>query len=186
VARPGVPLTLSIQLQNMTGRSCTPLAGAYVDVWHCDATGQYSDEPAFDPDGGEGMVTTTGQTFLRGYQISSDRGQVQFTTIYPGWYPGRTVHIHVRVRTYAGSSVLTDFVAQIFFDDAISNVVLSQPLYNRRRFSRDTTNSDDMVYLDADNPRRMLATVTPNDSGYAAAITIGLSAQMAAWTRNRA
>jgi protocatechuate 3,4-dioxygenase beta subunit len=93
----GVLLNLTISLQEVSGSSCGPLAGARVDIWHCDASGTYSDEA---------VQQSTGRNFLRGYQVSDDNGSAQFTTIYPGWYSGRAVHIHVRVRTYLGSSLL--------------------------------------------------------------------------------
>lgn len=121
-------------------------------------------------------MTTTGQRFLRGYQITNDLGQVQFTTIYPGWYLGRTIHIHVRVRTYSGSTVLSNFVTQIFFDDAITDTVLSQSSYSRTG-SRDTTNKNDSVYNTA-NKERMLATVAGDvTNGYSATLTVGSSFQ---------
>lgn len=173
VARAGVPLTLTINVVNESGSTCTPLAGAYVDVWHCDAIGIYSDEPAYSPGGGTGTVVTKGQKFLRGYQITDDSGQVQFTTIYPGWYSGRTIHIHVRVRTYSGSTLLDTFTSQVFFDDTISNEVMALAPYSNRTTRRDTSNTNDMVYTGASNPSRMLATLTQSGSGYASSITIG-------------
>src|SRR5712692_7569753 len=91
VARPGVPLDLTINITNQSGSGCTPLAGSLVDIWQCDATGLYSDEPAYNPGGGVGTVVTSGQKFLRGYQIADDNGEVRFTTVYPGWYGGRTI-----------------------------------------------------------------------------------------------
>src|SRR3954447_211313 len=106
VARTGIPLALTIKVQNLSSSGCAPLSGAYVDIWHCDAKGIYSDESSYNPGGGTGTVVTTGQKFLRGYQITDDNGRVQFTTIYPGWYSGRTIHIHIRVRTYSGTTVL--------------------------------------------------------------------------------
>ena len=170
-----MPLTLTILVQNLTSGGCSALAGAYVDVWHCDAKGIYSDEASYNPGGGTGVVTTTGQKFLRGYQIADANGQVQFTTIYPGWYSGRTIHVHVRVRTYSGATVLGNFVSQIFFDDSISNIVLAQAAYSRST-ARDTVNSNDMVYNVA-NQTRMLASVTGSvgGAGYAATITMGVS-----------
>ena len=174
IARAGVPLTLTITVQNLSSSSCSPLAGAYVDIWHCDAKGIYSDEPTYNPGGGTGNVNTSGQKFLRGYQITDVNGQVQFTTIYPGWYSGRTIHIHVRVRTYSGTTVLGNFVSQIFFDESINNTVMAQSVYSRTT-ARDTTNANDMVYQIA-NKERMLATTTGSvDAGYAAAITMGVS-----------
>jgi uncharacterized protein (TIGR03437 family) len=175
VARQGVLLALTITVQNESGTTCTPLAGAYVDIWHCDAIGIYSDEPAYNPGGGDGTVVTTGQKFLRGYQISDDNGQVQFTTIYPGWYAGRTIHIHVRVQTYSGSTVLGEFVTQLFFDDTVTNTILTQAPYNTRTSARDTANANDNVYTTAANPGRMLVTLAQTSTGYAAAITLGVT-----------
>lgn len=175
VARPGLPLALSISIQNSSGSSCVPLVGALVDIWHCDAIGIYSDEPAYNPGGGTGTVITSGQKFLRGYQITDDAGQVQFSTIYPGWYSGRTIHIHVRVRTLSGSTVPGNFVTQLFFDEAVNNEVLAQAPYSNRTSSRDTTNARDNVYSPATNASRMLLTLTRNSSGYAGAIMIATS-----------
>jgi uncharacterized protein (TIGR03437 family) len=178
-AREGAPLALTINVQNLGSGSCTPLVGAYVDIWHCDAKGIYSDEPTYNPGGGTGNVNTSGQKFLRGYQITNENGSVTFTTIYPGWYTGRTVHIHIRVRTYSGATVLSNFVSQIFFDEAINNAVLATPAYSRTG-SRGTTNANDNIYR-VTNQTRMLATTTGDiSSGYAANITMGAGFQVAA------
>jgi uncharacterized protein (TIGR03437 family) len=174
VARSGIPLTLGITVQNLSSGSCAPLVGAYVDIWHCDAKGIYSDESTYNPGGGTGSVNTSGQKFLRGYQITDAGGQVTFTTIYPGWYSGRTIHIHFRVRTYSGATVLGNFVSQIFFDDATNNTVLTQTAYSRTT-ARDTTNTNDMVYRVA-NQERMLATASGDvTSGYTASIITGVT-----------
>ena len=86
-----MPLTLTVALSQVAASgACTPLANALVDMWHCDALGVYSDVSS---------QNTLGQRFLRGYQVSDANGQVQFLTIYPGWYAGRAVHIHFKVRT---------------------------------------------------------------------------------------
>jgi protocatechuate 3,4-dioxygenase beta subunit len=85
----GVPLTLKLIVLDQDG-GCAPVAGAQVDIWHANHSGQYSDEAANG---------TSGQTYLRGYQITDDQGAVTFTTIYPGWYRGRAVHIHSSSRT---------------------------------------------------------------------------------------
>jgi len=171
----GITLTLAITVIN-SNSNCGALAGAYLDIWQCGATGIYSDEPTYNPGGGTGNVTTTGEKFLRGYQITDSNGQVRFTTIYPGWYSGRTIHIHVRIRTYSGSSTLTNYTTQIFFDDSINDIVLTNAAYARST-PRDTTNATDSVYTTAgpDNTT-MLATVTQTSSGYAAALTIDLAA----------
>ena len=130
--RPGVPLTLRLNVLRADA-GCAPAAGVQVDVWHCDAGGLYSDEAANN---------TVGKKFLRGYQITDGNGAAQFTTIYPGWYSGRTIHIHFRIRTANGS---TNFTSQLFFDDTISNQVLAQAPYNTRG-TRDTTNGNDSIY----------------------------------------
>lgn len=179
-ARAGVPLTMVINVQNLSSGSCTPLAGAYVDIWHCDAKGIYSGvTQAYNPGGGTGSVATGGLTFLRGYQITDENGQVRFTTIFPGWYTSRTIHIHVRVRTYNGSTILSNFVSQIFFDETINNTVLADSQYSRTS-ARDTTNSNDNVYS-VTNKERMLSTVTGTVStGLTATITMGASFQVPA------
>ncbi|MEZ5399949.1 MAG: hypothetical protein R2729_09775 [Bryobacteraceae bacterium] len=176
--REGLPLTMVINLQNLSSGSCTPLAGAFVDIWHCDAKGVYSDvSQAYNPGGGTGTVNTAGQKFLRGYQIADASGQVSFTTIYPGWYTGRTIHIHVRVRTYDGTRILTNFVSQIFFDEEVNNLVLGQTLYSRTS-SRDTTNARDNIY--GNNTRLLAATAGSASEGYTATITLGATFNTAA------
>lgn len=107
--RPGTPLTLRLQVVTP---ACRPIAGARVDVWHCDAVGLYS-----------GVISPLGDqrqaTFLRGTQMTDGRGVATFDTIYPGWYPGRTPHIHYKVFPGAGA-VLT---GQLFFPDSASRQV---------------------------------------------------------------
>ena len=85
----GAPLDLVLAVSALRAGGCAPLAGAHVDIWHCVATGVYSgvEDPGYK---------TVGQTFLRGYQLTDDAGEVRFRTIYPGWYPGRAVHIHFK------------------------------------------------------------------------------------------
>ncbi|MCB1018398.1 MAG: hypothetical protein KDC27_00650 [Acidobacteria bacterium] len=178
VVRDGIPLTLKINVQNLaTSGSCSALTGAYVDIWHCDAKGIYSDESTYNPGGGTGNVNTSGQTFLRGYQITDANGSVTFTTIYPGWYSGRTIHIHIRVRTYNGQTVLSNFVSQIFFDETTNNTVLATSAYSRTS-SRDTTNARDNIY--GNNTNLLAASSGDPASGYTSEITFGRSFQVAA------
>lgn len=162
--RPGTPLTLTFTVAGV-GSSCTALAGAQVDVWHCDALGSYSDVSA---------ESTTGRKFLRGYQVTDSTGRVTFTTVYPGWYRGRAVHIHFKVRTFSGSQKTFEFTSQIFFDDAVSDEVYRQSPYSSRG-ARDTRNAADMVYTSNDNSgASLLASVAKSGSGYAASFGIGL------------
>ena len=136
----GFPLVLNVTVSQLLDGAAAPLPGAYVDVWHCNAAGVYSDTAA---------QNTVGRKFLRGYQVSDAKGFVQYLTVYPGWYSGRTVHIHARVRLFTGDQVTTNFATQFFFDDSITDQVFQTAPYNQRRV-RDTLNAADSIYTTAD------------------------------------
>ena len=136
----GLPLALSFNVLALSAEGCVPLPGAMVDIWQCDARGIYSG--VRDPN-----ANTVGLQFLRGYQETDAAGVAQFTTIYPGWYRGRTVHIHFKIRTTAPSGDAYEFTSQLFFDDALSDRVLAQPPYAGRGV-RDTTNARDGIFRD--------------------------------------
>jgi protocatechuate 3,4-dioxygenase beta subunit len=119
----GAPLHLAIVVSRIgDGAACTPIAGVRVDLWQCDAAGVYSGvrDPSFD---------TTGQQFLRGYQVTDATGTVRFTTIYPGWYRGRTVHTHFKVRTDPSAARGYEFTSQLYFDDALTDRVHAREPY---------------------------------------------------------
>ena len=156
----GTPLSLQINVYQSSAAGCSPLPNAMVDIWHCDAAGLYSDEAANG---------TVGQKFLRGFQMTDSNGSVTFSTIYPGWYSGRAVHIHVRVRTFSGNTVNGNFVSQFFFNDTVTDSVFTAAPYSTRR-ARDTRNANDMVYTGAAHPDRSLLTLAASGSGYAASI----------------
>lgn len=132
----GVALTVRLQVVDAT---CRPLAGARVDIWHCDAQGAYSGYPG-QGDGRD--VDTSGQTFLRGWQKTDASGIVTFATIYPGWYRGRTTHIHFKVFP-DDNSVMT---GQLFFPDSLSEQIFTAVApYNDRPGKRDTSNASDGI-----------------------------------------
>ena len=158
--KPGVPLRLNINVYRADD-GCAPASGVQVDVWHCDAGCLYSDETANN---------TVGKKFLRGYQVTDDTGAVQFTTIYPGWYSSRTIHIHFRVRTFNGSTTTYNFASQLFFDDTTSNQVLGQSPYNTRG-ARDTTNATDTIYTSA----TLLTLTTDGSGGYVGTFDVALN-----------
>ncbi|MBS1890267.1 MAG: intradiol ring-cleavage dioxygenase [Actinobacteria bacterium] len=162
----GVPLTLDLYVYRADD-SCEPEPGAVVDIWHCNASGLYSDEAANG---------TSGETWLRGYQETDSNGHVRFTTIYPGWYMGRTVHIHVRVRTFSGSATTYDFTTQIFFAEEDSAAVFATSPYSSRS-GRDTTNEEDMIYQqEARAGNVLMPTLAGSPSaGYSGTVGIGLS-----------
>ena len=159
-----LPLTLEINLVSTTSAGCLPLSNVQVDVWHCDALGNYSD-----------VQSQVGQTYLRGYQVSDAAGQVTFKTIYPGWYQGRTVHIHVKARYYDASGNKTyEFTTQFFFDDGTTDTVFAAAPYNTRG-TRDTRNAADSIY--GNNTSLLLALSSPADGsrGYVGTMTLGLA-----------
>jgi len=166
VARPGVPLALTFTVARVGSGGCTALSGAQVDVWHCDAGGVYSDVAANN---------SAGKKFLRGYQMTDSSGAAKFTTIYPGWYQGRAVHVHFKIRTFSGSSKTFEFTSQIFFDDTVTDAVFKVAPYSSRG-TRDTRNQNDMVYTSNNNSGAMLlAALTPTSAGYAAAFAVGVN-----------
>jgi protocatechuate 3,4-dioxygenase beta subunit len=166
VARPGTPLALTFTIARVGSGGCTALSGAQLDVWHCDAGGVYSDVAANN---------SAGKKFLRGYQVTDASGVAKFTTIYPGWYQGRAVHIHFKIRTFAGSSKTFEFTSQIFFDDTVTDAVFKAAPYSSRG-TRDTRNQNDMVYTSNNNSGAMLlAALTPTSAGYAAAFAVGVN-----------
>ena len=159
----GVPLYLKFAVSRTEGSGCLPLAGAQVDVWHCDAEGLYSDTDDFQED-------TRGYRFLRGYQITDRNGAASFTTIYPGWYPGRTVHIHFKVRVGKGPGG-KEFTSQIYFDDALTDVVHAQLPYAKRG-PRKVRNNRDVVSLIGGS--KLLLPLTEQKKGYAGTFEVSL------------
>ena len=130
----GTPLVVALGL--VEAGSCAPIAGALVDIWHTDAYGRYS---GFRGQGSHG-ADTTGETFLRGTQVTDTDRRVKFETIYPGWYPGRTAHIHFRAYTEEGSLVSS----QLYFPDEVTDVVYAGDPYSLRG-DRGTRNGNDGV-----------------------------------------
>ena len=156
--KPGIQLDLGITVVN-TANSCAALSGVNVEIWQCDATGNYSQ-----------YGSEQAKTYLRGIQTTDASGQVKFTTVYPGWYQGRATHIHVEV-TRNGQSLK---VSQIAFPDAVNAEVYGSGVYASRG-TNPTTNMRDGIFADSLNSE--LASITGNpSSGYAATFTIGLAA----------
>jgi len=168
----GTPLHLKITVVDATG--CAPIKDAAIDVWHCDASGVYSgfsQASAGGPGGGSGrdpQSSTDNLTFLRGMQMTDADGVAEFQTIYPGWYPGRAVHIHMKV--HVGGSVV--HTGQLFFDDSLTDQVYEKSPY-RERGMRDVRNGGDDIYRSAGSASAVVA-MTPNGGGYTGAITVGV------------
>lgn len=151
----GSLLELTFNVSRLGPDGCAALAGAQVDIWHCDAFGVYSD-----------VQNAVGKKFLRGFQLTDSTGSAKFATIYPGWYPGRAVHIHFKIR-FEGY----DFTSQLFFDDVLTDrVYLEEPYIQRGE--RITRNENDNIYRNGGS--QLVLNVLPAASGYAAVFDIGL------------
>ncbi len=153
----GTVLTLTIKVVNANA-SCAPVTGASVEIWQCDATGNYSSHGS-----------QTGQTYLRGIQTTNAGGEVTFTTIYPGWYQGRATHIHAEV-TVGGRSVKA---TQIAFPESINNAVHASGVYASRG-SNPTSNLQDGIFADSLSAELVTPVGAPA-FGYSAAFQIGIA-----------
>ena len=161
----GLPLTLALRVVDARD-DCPPVTGAHIDIWHCNASGIYSDEPA------EGTV---GLTFLRGCQLSDDDGTVRFTTIFPGWYAGRAVHIHLKIRLFDGDTKTFEFTSQLFFDQKLVDEVLTTHDPYRTRGKPEVANADDALYDDAEGWKLTVPISFERRDGCSGSLTIGLS-----------
>lgn len=160
----GVPLTLSVTVLDAKN-GCAAMAGVQVDIWHCNSKGVYSDEAS---------ESTTGQQWLRGYQVTDANGKVTFTTIVPGWYSGRTKHIHLRLRsTYSEVAGLSDGTntTQLFFTQSVDDDI-DVNIYEEGRNA--TTNASDRVFTEQTQGANVLALSGDSSTGYVAAVSIFL------------
>lgn len=161
--RAGIPLVINIEVVNVNN-NCAPLPGVLVDIWHCDAKGNYS-EYSGQLDG-----DFTGENFLRGRQTTDANGIASFISIYPGWYPGRAPHLHLEVKNSSGSSLL---ITQVAFPENISNTVYATTGYNG---SFDTSNSDDGEFGRSLNRNMATAVTGDTTNGYTLTETIKVGA----------
>ena len=161
--KPGITLGLNFTVVDAT--SCQPIPNAIVDIWHADATGLYS---AFERQGDDQSVDTSSESFLRGEQTTDANGLVTFNSIYPGWYPGRTTHIHLKVIIDNTAAVTT----QLFFPDSVSNTVYKTAQYLTRG-EKDTSNGQDSFGGNVDS---LLMSVVLQGSSVVASHKIGIRA----------
>ena len=155
--RPGTRLDLATSVVDVS--TCKPIKAAVVDIWHCDAGGTYS---------GFAQEGTEGDTFMRGIQRTTKNGIATFTTVYPGWYSGRTVHIHVQVSL--GGNVL--HTGQLFFPEPLTDAVYRRAPYNKRP-NRDTRNATDSIFRNGGSKSMLKPAKSGN--GYVGRITMGIS-----------
>jgi len=164
--KPGVPLDLVLRVLEASA-SCAPISRAAVDVWQCDALGIYSgyEGAAIAP---RHVEPVDDKRFLRGTLLSDAGGAVRFRTIYPGWYSGRTPHVHLKVRVGAKAAT-----TQLYFPDEVTNAVYARAPYNRHP-NRDTTNATDRFLGQVVDKSLVMWTITRDGDGYVAAATIAL------------
>lgn len=184
--RAGVPLRLRTRVVHAT--ECTPIENAAVDIWHCDAHGYYSGFAGLDPDGdGEARDQSTATTFMRGVQLTDGEGVAGFDTVYPGWYVGRALHIHVKVlvggavegETYDGGHIA--HTGQLYFPEETTDEVAGIEPYASRTVDR-TRQEDDFIFLDGGEDS--IVELTPLNEGsvgdgYVAEIVLGVDPEAA-------
>ena len=176
----GIPLHLVLHVydvneidRNGTG-SCTPLEDAKVDIWHSNSQGVYS---GVRDDG------TAGNDFLRGYQMTDNNGTVEFTTVYPGWYEGRAIHIHIKVRDYNGSNETLEWISQFYLNNSINELVHTQLPYSSHG-PVPMTNEEDFIYtgpstdglIQNNTGQHLMLNVKEDDQGYVGTFNVGLNA----------
>jgi protocatechuate 3,4-dioxygenase beta subunit len=154
--RPGTPLRLQLTVAEAT--RCMPIPGAVVEIWHSDAQGAYS---------GFGEAASN-RTFLRGAQVANANGVATFDTIYPGWYPGRATHIHMKAHQSKGASQV--HTGQMFFDEAVNDAVYGGGAYART--GRRTLNAQDGIFRGGG--AQSMVTLTPSGDGYVGTMVIGI------------
>ena len=171
--KPGLPLVVAFTVVN--ARTCRPIKGADVEIWHCDATGNYSgfDSGSGGGPGGGGRPQTSTR-YLRGHQRSNAGGVATFLTVFPGWYPGRTPHIHMKV--HVGSADRVVHTGQVFFNGATTAAVYRQAPYSSHG-QPDTPHARDTIYAQAGGSRAVvrLSRRPRGARGYRGRIVIGVA-----------
>jgi len=161
----GIPLALTIYVYDAKN-SCAALQSVQVDIWHCNSNGVYSAEES---------ESTTGQSWLRGYQITDATGKVQFTTIIPGWYEGRTTHIHLRLRsTYDDTDDSGTNTMQLFFDQTLVDTIDTTIAPYSSEGKNSTTNASDRVYSQQEDGTTLMSLTGNTTDGYSASFNVYL------------
>jgi len=176
----GTPLHLVFHVYSVPGNNtigennCTPINGAKVDVWHANSQGKYS---------GVQQAGTFGLTYLRGYQLTDENGTVTFDTVYPGWYEGSAIHIHLKVRDSEGPGKNLEWTSQLYLNNSENEQVHSQPPYSNHG-PVPMTNEEDFIYrgpssdglIKNNTGNHLMLNLTKADFGYNGTFTIGLNA----------
>ena len=171
----GVPLILQINVYDVNdGGNCIPLKNARVDIWHANSQGLYSDIM---------QIGTLGKKYLRGYQVTDENGAVSFTTVYPGWYEGRAIHIHIKVRTFDGQEKTFEWTSQLYIADSVSAEVHEQSPY-KNHGQPDIKNMGDGIYAGASTDglvqsstgKHLMLSVVKKGQDYVGSFNVGVEA----------
>ena len=161
----GISIQLIFHVLRVVQDQCTPLSGVKVDLWQCDLNGHYS---GFRNRGDD----LCKENFLRGYPLTYSEGVAQFTTIFPGWYSGRTAHIHLKLSMEVHHGKGYEFSTQLYFDDALTDHFYSSPPYDWLP-ERQVRNSNDRI-LRRRGGQQLMLDVSPAETGSSATFPIGL------------
>lgn len=169
----GVLLRLVIHVYGVNDGTCVPLKGAKLDIWHANSQGIYS---------GVKDMGTVENNFLRGYQETDNNGTVEFTTIYPGWYEGRAIHIHDKVRIFNGQEKALEWTAQLYLNNSINEQVHEQTPYNSHGPVQ-TSNEEDMIYtgssadglIEQNSGEQLMVNLTKKGSSYLGTFNVVLN-----------
>ncbi|MEP7325976.1 MAG: intradiol ring-cleavage dioxygenase, partial [Gemmatimonadota bacterium] len=165
----GIPLDLTFRVGRSDGMSCAPFPGVLVDVWQCDALGVYSGVKDIS-----GKFDTTGKQFLRGHQRTDARGVATFRTIMPGWYEGRAVHIHFKLRVDPQANRGKEFTSQVYFDDKLLDQLAAKAPYATNRQTR-SANRQDKIFGEGGSD--LVLEVARDGDGYRSEFEVGLVLQ---------
>ena len=162
----GVPLAVAFTVSQVAadGR-CVPVPGAQVDLWQCDASGVYSGVK-------DANFNTVGRHFLRGHQVTDTGGRASFETIYPGWYPGRAVHVHFKIRTTPSAAKGYEFTSQLYFDEALTDRVFAREPYSKRVGQR-RRNEEDRIFQSSGG-KQLIMPVSETREGYSGSFSLAL------------
>jgi protocatechuate 3,4-dioxygenase beta subunit len=176
--KPGLPLVLELTI--VSANTCKPIKGADVEIWHCDTLGNYSGYDSGSSGGGPGggpgghATPTSSTRYLRGHQRSNAAGKASFLTVFPGWYQGRTPHVHMKV--HVGSADRVVHTGQLFFNEAVTAAVYKQAPYSSHG-PADTSHARDMIFAQAGGSRAVvrLSSRPRGARGYVGRIVIGVA-----------
>lgn len=161
----GVPLAIAFTVSQVAaGGRCVPVSGAQVDLWQCDASGVYSGVK-------DANFNTIGRHFLRGHQVTDGGGHARFVTIYPGWYPGRAVHVHFKIRTTPSAAKGYEFTSQLYFDEALTDRVFAREPYSGRTGQR-RRNDEDRIFQSGG--KQLIMPVSETREGYSGSFSLAL------------